>query len=43
MNTPARSALFFVVAGVMEMGGGYLLWLWQRVRWAWWVGVSGAA
>ena len=35
MSTVARSVLFFVVAGLMEIGGGYLMWLWLRERWAW--------
>lgn len=26
----------------MEIGGGYLMWLWFRERWAWWVGLIGA-
>lgn len=38
----ARSVLFFVLAGLMEIGGGYLMWLWLRERWAWWVGALGA-
>jgi small multidrug resistance family-3 protein len=42
VSTPARSALFFVVAGLMEIGRGYLMWLWLRERWAWWVGALGA-
>ena len=34
MNTSsvARSVLLFVVAGLMEIGGGYLVWLWLRER-----------
>jgi drug/metabolite transporter superfamily protein YnfA len=42
VSTLARSALLFVVAGLMEIGGGYLMWLWLRERWAWWVGAIGA-
>jgi len=32
MNTSAlaRSVALFVVAGLMEIGGGYLVWLWLR-------------
>lgn len=26
----ARSLLLFLIAGVMEIGGGYLVWLWLR-------------
>ncbi|HEU4594841.1 MAG TPA: YnfA family protein [Pyrinomonadaceae bacterium] len=42
MNTLARSILFFFLAGLMEIGGGYLMWLWLREKWAWWVGALGA-
>lgn len=28
----ARSLALFVVAGLMEIGGGYLVWLWLRER-----------
>lgn len=38
----ARSVFFFLVAGLMEIGGGYLMWLWLREKWAWWVGAIGA-
>ena len=26
----------------MEIGGGYLMWLWLREKWAWWAGALGA-
>ena len=26
----------------MEIGGGYLMWLWLREKWAWWIGATGA-
>lgn len=42
MSTTVRSVLFFLVAGLMEIGGGYLMWLWLREKWAWWVGAVGA-
>jgi small multidrug resistance family-3 protein len=43
MNTTLiRSIFFFVLAGLMEIGGGYLMWLCLRERWAWWVGALGA-
>ena len=29
-STLARSVALFVVAGLMEIGGGYLVWLWLR-------------
>ena len=34
MNTPplARSVALFILAGLMEIGGGYLVWLWLRER-----------
>lgn len=37
-----RSIFFFVLAGLMEIGGGYLIWLWFREKWAWWAGAAGA-
>jgi len=24
-----------------DIGGGYLMWLWLREKWAWWVGALG--
>jgi small multidrug resistance family-3 protein len=38
----ARSVLLFVLAGLMEIGGGYLVWLCLREKWGWWVGALGA-
>lgn len=38
----ARSVALFIIAGLMEIGGGYLMWLWLRDKWAWWVGALGA-
>jgi small multidrug resistance family-3 protein len=37
-----KSILLFLVAGIMEIGGGYLMWLWLREKWAWWIGAAGA-
>jgi small multidrug resistance family-3 protein len=37
-----RSIIYFLLAGLMEIGGGYLMWLCLRERWAWWVGALGA-
>ena len=37
-----RSVFFFLLAGLMEIGGGYLMWLWLREKWTWWVGGAGA-
>ncbi|MGH7630495.1 MAG: YnfA family protein [Gemmatimonadales bacterium] len=43
MNTALLwSALWFILAGLMEIGGGYLVWLWLRERGGWWLGASGA-
>jgi small multidrug resistance family-3 protein len=37
-----RSVFFFLLAGGMEIGGGYLVWLWLREGRPWWVGMIGA-
>jgi small multidrug resistance family-3 protein len=42
LNTLTRSIIYFLLAGLMEIGGGYLMWLCLRERWAWWVGALGA-
>ena len=39
---PARSLLFFLVAGLCEIGGGYLVWLWLREGKGIWYGLAGA-
>jgi len=31
----------FILAGLCEIGGGYLVWLWLREEKPWWVGVLG--
>lgn len=36
-----RSVVLFVVAGIAEIGGGYLVWLWLREGRPWWVGLIG--
>ncbi len=41
-HTLFRSISFFILAGLLEIGGGYLMWLWLRERWAWWIGALGA-
>lgn len=38
----AKSLFYFFLAGICEIGGGYLMWLCLRERWAWWVGALGA-
>jgi small multidrug resistance family-3 protein len=36
-----RSVLLFMVAGLCEIGGGYLVWLWWREGRAVWLGALG--
>ncbi|MGI9077115.1 MAG: YnfA family protein [Gemmatimonadaceae bacterium] len=38
----ARSLGYFLLAGMLEIGGGYLVWLWLREGRSIWVGVLGA-
>jgi len=42
MSQVLHSALLFLLAGIAEIGGGYLMWLWWRGNRAWPVGVIGA-
>ncbi|MGH9999565.1 MAG: YnfA family protein [Nitrosopumilaceae archaeon] len=35
------SIFFFFIAGLCEIGGGYLVWLWLREDFSWWIGVLG--
>lgn len=44
MITPGivRSLGLFALAGLAEIGGGYLMWLWLREGRPWWVGLVGA-
>ena len=37
----AVTLLFFFVAGLCEIGGGYLLWLWLRDGMSWILGALG--
>ena len=37
----ARSIVLFALAGLAEIGGGYLIWLWLREGRPWWVGLLG--
>jgi drug/metabolite transporter superfamily protein YnfA len=39
----ARSLALFALAGMMEIGGGYLVWLWLRESRAVWLGALGAS
>ena len=36
-----RSTLLFIVAGLFEIGGGYLVWLWMRDHRPGWMGILG--
>jgi small multidrug resistance family-3 protein len=40
-TTIARSVLLFGLAGLCEIGGGYLVWLWLREEKAVWLGILG--
>jgi len=37
-----RSLFFFVLAGLCEIGGGYLIWLWLKEHKPFWYGAAGA-
>lgn len=37
----ARSLFYFILAGLCEIGGGYLVWLWLRSGKSVWLGVLG--
>lgn len=37
-----KSIFYFVLAGVFEIGGGYLVWLWLRDDKSIWYGLAGA-
>jgi small multidrug resistance family-3 protein len=41
LNQVTISVLLFFAAGLCEIGGGYLVWLWLRDSFAWWVGAIG--
>lgn len=38
----AKSLFYFVIAGLCEIGGGYLIWLWLRQNKSIWLAVVGA-
>lgn len=40
-RTLAASILLFLLAGVLEIGGGYLVWLWLREGRGWLLGAMG--
>ena len=35
------SIFLFLIAGLCEIGGGYLVWLWLRNDFGWWIGILG--
>jgi small multidrug resistance family-3 protein len=37
----AKSVMLFLVAGLLEISGGYLVWLWLRADRSWFVGALG--
>lgn len=37
----AKSLFFFLLAGLCEIGGGYLVWLWLREGRSFWIGGLG--
>ncbi|RKR84955.1 small multidrug resistance family-3 protein [Mucilaginibacter gracilis] len=37
-----RSLFFFVIAGLLEIGGGYLIWLWLKQDKPLWYGLAGS-
>lgn len=37
-----KSILFFILAGLCEIGGGYLVWLWLKENKPVWFGILGA-
>jgi len=43
MTLVAKSLALFVLAGLCEIGGGYLVWQWWRNGAAWAIGLAGAA
>jgi small multidrug resistance family-3 protein len=38
----AKSLFYFIIAGLCEIGGGYLVWLWLREGKSLWVALLGA-
>ena len=38
----AKSLFYFVLAGLCEIGGGYLVWLWLREKKSLWFAIFGA-
>ena len=42
MERISQSILLFILAGLCEIGGGYLVWLWLRKGYSVWHGILGA-
>ena len=40
--TTVRVIALFILAGLAEIGGGYLVWRWLREGGQWWIGAIGA-
>lgn len=36
-----KTLSYFFLAGLLEIGGGYLIWLWIREDYAFWIGLLG--
>jgi small multidrug resistance family-3 protein len=36
-----KSLSIFILAGLFEIGGGYLVWLWLKEDKPWWMGLAG--
>lgn len=41
ITTAIKSMFYFVLAGLFEIGGGYLVWLWLREGKSIWYGLTG--
>lgn len=37
-----KSIFYFILAGIFEIGGGYLIWIWLRDGKSFWYGITGA-
>lgn len=42
VTTTIKSVFYFIIAGLFEIGGGYLVWLWLREGKPLWYGILGA-
>ena len=42
MASVVKSLFYFILAGIFEIGGGYMIWLWLRDGKVWWYGILGA-